>query len=328
MTSDPLDLLRLDSPPVTPRAEFTDQLEDRMRRALVPLAALLGRERSAMPAHTTAAPMGEVTVPSISPGLRCADAHREIRWLEEVLAFRLTVLYEEPNGDVVYSQLRWGSGAVNLSTHRGGGRMPETGPSSVILDTGDVGVVDRVYSRVLAAGAEVIVPIEDTPHGSRNFSIRDPEGHVWNVGAATNKPGEAQVVQSIQLRDPRAGMRWLEEALGFTVGEVFEGPDGAFFTGYLSWRDGLLHVGPRHDDPGRMPPTGPVPSVLTAPDAAAVDALYARAVAAGADVIVPIEDAPYGSHGFSLRDPDGNLWSVSNLWQNSDAARRMPQRRI
>ena len=49
MTSDPLDLLRLDSPPVTPRREFADDLEDRMRRALVPLAELLGRERSAMP---------------------------------------------------------------------------------------------------------------------------------------------------------------------------------------------------------------------------------------------------------------------------------------
>jgi uncharacterized glyoxalase superfamily protein PhnB len=123
-------------------------------------------------------------------------------------------------------------------------------------------------------------------------------------------------------------MRWLEEALGFTVADVAEGPDGAFFTAYLSWRDGVLHVGPRHDQPGRMPPTGPVPSVLTAPDPAAVDVLYARAVAAGAEVVVPVENAPHGSHGFSLRDPDGNLWNVSNPWQNSEAAQRLPQRRL
>src|SRR5438128_2211708 len=140
MTSDPLDLLRLDPEPVTPRTEFADNLEDRMRRALVPLADLLGRERSAMPTQsdTPAAAEPQIMVPAITPGLRCTDAHREIRWLEEVLSFRLTMLFEEPNGDVAYAQLRWGAGAVNLSTYSGPGRMPETGPASVILDTGDV----------------------------------------------------------------------------------------------------------------------------------------------------------------------------------------------
>ena len=68
-----------------------------------------------MPTETDTAPTpdAEVMVPAISPGLRCADAHREIRWLEEVLSFRLTMLYEEPNGDVVYAQLQWGTGAVS-----------------------------------------------------------------------------------------------------------------------------------------------------------------------------------------------------------------------
>jgi uncharacterized glyoxalase superfamily protein PhnB len=294
------------------------------------LAELLGRERSTMPTETVPTPDAEVLVPAIAPGLRCADAHREIRWLEEVLSFRLTMLYEEPNGDVAYAQLRWGTGAVNLSTYSGPGRMPETGAASVILEAGDVDAVDRIHQRVVAAGAEVIVPIEDTPHGSRGFSIRDPEGHVWNVGTARDQTGGPKVVQSVQLRNPRAGMRWLEEALGFTLDEVFEraGPDGVFFTAYMSWRDGVLHVGPRHDRPGRMPSTGPVPSVLTAADSAAVDALYARAVAAGAEVVVAVEDAPHGSHGFSLRDHDGNLWNVSNPWQNTEAARRMPQRRL
>lgn len=330
MTSDPLDLLRQGSSPVTPRVEFADHLEDRMRRALVPLAALLGPERSPMSAEiaSTSAAHAEVMVPAITPGLRCADAHREIRWLEETLAFRLTTLYEEPNGDVAYAQLQWGTGAVNLSTYRGGGRMPETGSASVILDSGDLAAVERLYQRSLVVDADVIVPIEDTPHGSRGFSVRDAEGHVWNVGAARGQVGSAKVVQSVQLRDPRAGMRWLEDALGFTVDQVFEGPDGAFFTAYVSWRDGNVHVGPRHDRPGRMPSAGPVPTVLTAPDASAVDALYARAVATGAEVIVAIEDAPHGSHGFSLRDPDGNLWNVSTPWQNTEAARRMPQRRL
>jgi uncharacterized glyoxalase superfamily protein PhnB len=39
------------------------------------------------------------------------------------------------------------------------------------------------------------------------------------------------------------------------------------------------------------------------------DALYRRAVAAGAQVTREMEDADYGSRGFTVRDPEGNQWS-------------------
>jgi uncharacterized glyoxalase superfamily protein PhnB len=34
----------------------------------------------------------------------------------------------------------------------------------------------------VAAGAEIIRPLQDTPYGSREFALRDPEGHSWSVG--------------------------------------------------------------------------------------------------------------------------------------------------
>ena len=39
------------------------------------------------------------------------------------------------------------------------------------------------------------------------------------------------------------------------------------------------------------------------------DAHYQRAVAAGAEIVQPLEDADYGSRGYTARDPEGNLWS-------------------
>ncbi len=39
------------------------------------------------------------------------------------------------------------------------------------------------------------------------------------------------------------------------------------------------------------------------------DALFERATAAGAEVVRGLEDEDYGSRGFSVRDPEGNLWS-------------------
>jgi uncharacterized glyoxalase superfamily protein PhnB len=39
-----------------------------------------------------------------------------------------------------------------------------------------------VYARALAAGATILRPVEATTYGSREFALRDPEGHSWSVG--------------------------------------------------------------------------------------------------------------------------------------------------
>ena len=45
-----------------------------------------------------------------------------------------------------------------------------------------VGVHDEVYARAQAAGGAIVRPIEDMPYGSREFTVKDPEGHSWSVG--------------------------------------------------------------------------------------------------------------------------------------------------
>lgn len=39
------------------------------------------------------------------------------------------------------------------------------------------------------------------------------------------------------------------------------------------------------------------------------DALYERAVAAGAETVAGLKDEDYGSRGFTVADPEGNYWS-------------------
>jgi uncharacterized glyoxalase superfamily protein PhnB len=45
-----------------------------------------------------------------------------------------------------------------------------------------VGDADAVYARVRAAGAEIVLDIEDKPYGGRGFACRDLEGRLWWVG--------------------------------------------------------------------------------------------------------------------------------------------------
>lgn len=42
---------------------------------------------------------------------------------------------------------------------------------------------DAHYRRAVAAGAQVVIAIEDKPYGGRGYSCKDPEGHVWAFGS-------------------------------------------------------------------------------------------------------------------------------------------------
>ena len=63
-----------------------------------------------------------------------------------------------------------------------GGRSPrEVGEVSQSLYLW-VPDVDAHHARAKAAGAEVFRAPEDTDYSSREYSCRDPEGHVWSFG--------------------------------------------------------------------------------------------------------------------------------------------------
>jgi uncharacterized glyoxalase superfamily protein PhnB len=42
--------------------------------------------------------------------------------------------------------------------------------------------LDAHCRRAKATGAEIVRDLEDTPYGSREYSARDPEGHLWSFG--------------------------------------------------------------------------------------------------------------------------------------------------
>lgn len=50
------------------------------------------------------------------------------------------------------------------------------------------------------------------------------------------------------------------------------------------------------------------------------DALFARATAAGATVLLELHETDYGSRDFAVRDPEGNLWSFGT-YRGEPAAR-------
>jgi uncharacterized glyoxalase superfamily protein PhnB len=113
------------------------------------------------------------------------------------------------------------------------------------------------------------------------------------------------IYPSFRYRDPRAAIAWLESAFGFVVHAVHEDDAGAIVHAELAADGALLMLGPQREDAfGDHVGHGWTYVAIDDPDAR-----FARATAAGAEVVRPLTDEEYGSRDFSVRDPEGNLWS-------------------
>ena len=113
------------------------------------------------------------------------------------------------------------------------------------------------------------------------------------------------IFPSLRYRDAARAIEFLVEAFGFSRGLVVQNDDGTIAHAELSYGDGMVMLGTdREDSYGSHVGQGWMYVVIE--DA---DAHYARARAAGADIVRELEDQDYGSRDYSARDFEGNLWS-------------------
>jgi uncharacterized glyoxalase superfamily protein PhnB len=125
---------------------------------------------------------------TIMPALRYKDAPAAIDWLCQVLGFEKKAVYPGPNGTVGHAELTLGGGMIMLGSQkddaygRGFKSPSELGGTETRSAYVVVPDADAVYARAQAAGATVVRPIESMEYGSREFTVKDPEGHSWSVG--------------------------------------------------------------------------------------------------------------------------------------------------
>ncbi|MEU4197563.1 VOC family protein [Kribbella sp. NPDC026611] len=130
------------------------------------------------------------------------------------------------------------------------------------------------------------------------------------------KTHEKQVVgvwPTLVYRDGQAALRFLTEGLGFELVASYPGAaEGSIAHAQLSWPAGggvMLSSTDAKAEPDAFSEladrTQSVYLVHNDPDA-----LIGRAVGAGAVVFRGLQDTDYGSRDFSVRDQEGNIWSV------------------
>jgi uncharacterized glyoxalase superfamily protein PhnB len=127
--------------------------------------------------------MTQTPPPQVWPALTARDGRGLIKFLVDAFGFEETAVYGE--GDHVdHAELAWPpGGGVMMGSADPGSEYPGTLRTYAVCDD-----PDTLFKRAVSHGAVVIAEPSDKEYGSREFSVRDPEGNRWSFGTYRGQP--------------------------------------------------------------------------------------------------------------------------------------------
>jgi uncharacterized glyoxalase superfamily protein PhnB len=128
------------------------------------------------------------------------------------------------------------------------------------------------------------------------------------------------LIPSVRYKDAHAAIAWLEQAFGMVRHVIYDHPDGTVAHAELTFGSGMIMLGTAGTNPGPMTRFYAMPQKIdgrvTSPlylISADCENLWQSAKAAGAEVVMELRDMEYGGKSFTVRDPEGYLWSVGEF---------------
>ena len=276
-----------------------------------------------------------------SPRLTFKDAAKAIAFYKSALGARETFRFEV-GGGVAHAEIAIGDSILMLSEEwpEGGRLSAETLGNSPIWLAIRVDNVDAFAEQAIAAGMKVKRAVQDQFYGRRDALLADPFGYTWNIFTVTEEMsveemhrrmkgltvgpegGRMPVAERPQGANPvRSGfhtitpylivknaaglMEFIKEGLGGTEMFRVQRP-GTDLIMHAEARIGnsMVEMADANED---FPPT-PTGLHLYVPDA---DAVYKRALEAGAASLHEMADQEYGERSGSVKDRFGNHWYIA-----------------
>ena len=129
------------------------------------------------------------------------------------------------------------------------------------------------------------------------------------------KNTKSPVVPALRYREAPAMIEWLCENFGFEKQLVVPNEDGTIAHAQLRFGNGMImtgsvmktEFGEYMKQPDEIGGAETQSCYLIVDDA---DAVYQKAKAAGAEILIEIKDEDYGGRGFTCRDPEGHMWTI------------------
>ena len=281
---------------------------------------------------------------SVNACLVVKDPPRAIDFYKHAFGATEVMRLADPSGNVMHAQIQIGDSQIDIAPEESNYNLsPDTlGGSSVVMGL-YVEDVDAFAERAIAAGCKVIFPVADQFYGDRGGRLADPFGHLWIVSthkedvtpeemsrraeawmkeasAAETKPpiefgaapeGFHTLTPYLQVQGAAKMIDFLKTAFGAQEDFRVPMPDGSIGHSQLRIEGSMIEVA------DATPEYKPNPTAiwLFVGDA---DAVYRRALKAGATSLNEPTDQDYGERSASIVDPFGNYWYIAT--PHKDAA--------
>ncbi len=240
---------------------------------------------------------------SVTPYLIGAPASGLVDFMKQ--AFDATELqrHSRPDGAIMHTAVKIGDTILELSDPSPG---DPARPMALHLYVPDA---DEVYRRAIEAGATSLAEPVDQSYGDREASVKDQSGNFWYI--ATHKAGASHIPEGLHsvtvFLHPQSAdqlIAFLKEAFEAEVVGRFQSPEGRVAHATVRVGDTIVEMSDAHG------PWQPMPATLHfyVDDC---DAVYERALRAGAKALSPVEDRPYGERNGGVEDPAGHSWYIA-----------------
>ena len=215
---------------------------------------------------------------TVTPYIFVPEADELIGFVQKVFAAKETGRSIHDSG-AIHAEVRIGDSMIMI-----GGGPEYKGPTKPMILRVLVANSDEVYQRALDAGAESTLAMTEG-YGERFGCVRDRFGNQWII---STQIGPAY-----------------SEGLDHSITELMraDGPEGLVRHSIIRLGDSVVAVSDAGEETLYPPQL-----YLYVPD---VDALYDRAVRAGAQPTFPPVDYVYGDRGAGVTDEWGNFWYMA-----------------
>jgi len=285
-----------------PREEFRAALKSDLQRR-TPMSEGTAASAGTGEAQARAVHYQRPGLTSITPYIIVRPAAQFMDFLKSAFDGIERMRMPTPSGSIMHAEVAIGNGAIEVSD---GSEQYPTAPAAIHLYVDDP---DATYARALRAGAtSFYAPTDDHPSGDRWGAVKDPFGNHWYIakprGWTPGPEGLRSVQPYLHLREAHKMIPFLEASFGAEALGVHKSPEGAVLHGTMRIGNATLEIAEAY---GEMQPM-PCHLHVYVPD---TDAVYARALEAGATSIEVPQDKPYGDRSAGVKDAWGNSWFIA-----------------
>jgi PhnB protein len=279
-----------------------------------------------------------------TPRLRLKNAAAAIEFYKAAFGARELMRFTG-HGRIAHAELAIGNSVVML-----GEEAAEYGfPSPEALGGSPVGMhlsvedADAWVERAVAAGARLVAPVADQFYGDRSGSVADPFGYSWTIATrmedmsveemqrrmaameARQQPREAVTFMPKGFRtitpylvadDAPALIAFTTRVFGAEERHRATGPGGGIHA-EVRIGDSMLMIGGGSEDHPSGRPAMPTALHVYVEN---TDAVYQRALDAGASSIGAPADQAYGERSAGVKDASGTVWYIAT----ATGARHVP----